>query len=63
MAKFNAKLTTEKTKNYEGAPSFKLGPEMELYTMVCNSLIEDQYQLKNVTPILQETSQPTLETK
>ena len=44
--KFNQKNTT-KTTNHEAGVAYNQSPEQELYTLVCNSLIEDKFYEKS----------------
>jgi len=43
MSRFNPKSQAEKTLNFEGGESFKVSPEMKLYTIVCTSLLTPQF--------------------
>jgi 60 kDa SS-A/Ro ribonucleoprotein len=43
-----AKKTTKsrKVKNYEGSDAYKMGAEMELYTLACASMLKDKFYTK-----------------
>ena len=42
MSKFNTKNTTV-TKNHEGAKAYSLSSEMELYSLVCTSILSNKF--------------------
>jgi hypothetical protein len=47
VMKFNfLKKTNTILKNYEGAPSYQLSPEMELYSATVSSLLHDSFYEK-----------------
>lgn len=59
MSRFNTP-TEHHTTNHEGAKAFELSPEYKLYSLVCNSLVNDQYyregaeglkELETLTPL------------
>src|SRR3954467_2263931 len=46
MSRFNqpaASNSPSKVANHEGAPAYALSSEMELYTLVCNSLVQPKF--------------------
>jgi 60 kDa SS-A/Ro ribonucleoprotein len=48
MARFNRKAVEKYTDtNYEGEKSFKISPEMELYTIVCTSALQPTFYVPN----------------
>ena len=48
MARFNVKASKKYLdKNHEGATSYKLTPEMELYSMVCASALQPSFYVPN----------------
>jgi 60 kDa SS-A/Ro ribonucleoprotein len=47
MAKYNKPKKEVTVTNYEGNKAYQLKHEMELYSLVCNCMCEDQYYRKN----------------
>lgn len=43
MAKYNRKKASTKTKNKEGAEAYKLSDELALYSLVCTSMLDNQF--------------------
>ena len=48
MTKFNKPtVNTRKTHNYEGGSAYKLTPKLELYSLVCTTLLQDKFYTKS----------------
>lgn len=54
MARFNKKAQDNfKTKNYEDAVSYKVSPELQLYSIVCTSALQPTFYVPNTEKQLQ----------